>query len=444
MISGKFLAKIWAVAGSRNFTVFVLVMSITYALILAVFGLLVEHHWLDIMTVLYPFQLLYVLFFLNLILVGSRWLPLVIARCKRAGLPDARSSVADLKQGAEVQLAGFRVADLKQFLRRRGYQVRSADSAGVPVDDAPPGVGLFYASKGHFSLIGNLLFHASFVLLLLGAVANGLYSFRGTAAIAEGQPFTGSKKEYQRIDTSSEVALPNVDFDVKKIEADFWQGRLFFTRLEAQLVHRGGLDTVRLSSSARVGDAAVTIAGFGYVPLAVLKGKDGSVYDKVNVDLNIFLPGSEDHFQMPGYPHKIHVSFYPDYAVVDGKNVSRSMDPVNPAYALRVMRGRLLVYTGVVKPGEWAEFDGLGVSFPSFRRTGDFQIVRNPGNPMIWSAFILMGLGLAWRLFFYRKEVALWQDEVGRHWLSGRADYYPALHGAWLDCLAGDFKEERR
>ena len=443
MISGKFLAKIWAVAGSRNLTVFVLVMSISYVLILAVFGLLVEHHWLDIMSGLYPFQLLYVLFFLNLILIGRRWLPLVMARCKRAGLPDARPGAARFEQGAEVPFAGFRVADLKQFLGRRGYRVRGTDSAGVPVDDAPGVVEIFYASKGRFSLIGNLLFHASFVLLLLGAVANGLYSFRATAEIAEGRPFTGSKKEYKVISTSSAVALPEVDFDLENIAADFWNGRLFFTRLEAQLVHRGGRDVAKLSSAARVGNADVTIAGFGYVPLAVVKDESGKVVSETNVWLNIFIPGSEDHFQVPGYPHKVYVSFYPDHALVDGKSVSQSMNPVNPTYFLRIVRGRLPVYSGVVKPGEWAGFDGLSISFPSFVKSGVFQIVRNPGNAMIWSAFILMGLGLAWRLFFYHREVALWQDAAGRTWLTGRADYYPKLQAQWLASLAEQFKEQR-
>ena len=119
------------------------------------------------------------------------------------------------------------------------------------------------------------------------------------------------------------------------------------------------------------------------------------------------------------------------------------MNPVNPAYFLRIVRGRLPVYSGVVKPGEWAGFDGLSISFPSFVKSGVFQIVRNPGNAMIWSAFILMGLGLVWRLFFYHREVALWQDAAGRAWLTGRADYYPKLQAQWLASLAEQFKEQR-
>ena len=52
----------------------------------------------------------------------------------------------------------------------------------------------------------------------------------------------------------------------------------------------------------------------------------------------------------------------------------------------------------------------------------------------------MMGLGLAWRLLFYRKELVLWQDGAGRTWLAGRFDYYPKLHAHWLAGLAAEFK----
>lgn len=421
--------KAWAFAGSRNFSVFVLVMSITYALVLAVFGAVVEGRWLDIMALLYPFKLLYALFFLNLILLGIKWVPAVVRRCRQA---DSMLEHEAVVHGSAVRCSGLRVDDLKQYLKRRCYRVFSA--AG--------GATLLYARRGRYSPLGNLLFHAGFLLLLCGAVTNHIYRFEGTALLAEGREFTSSKKEYRAIVSSPTGELPYADFDVEKISADFWDGKLFFTRLEAQLLHRGGRDVVKLSDAARVGDAAVTISGYGYVPKFEAKDKTGKLADYGYVTLNIFAPGSEDSFQMEDYPHRIFVSFYPDYAVVDGKAVSKSMNPVNPAYSLRIFLGRTPVYTGVVKQGEWANYDGLSISFPSFSRSADFQIVRNPGHPLIWVAFIAMGLGLVWRLLFYRKEVVLWQDEAGQIWLSGRSDYYPRLHDGWLISLVEDFKGE--
>ncbi|MDH5513303.1 MAG: cytochrome c biogenesis protein ResB [Gammaproteobacteria bacterium] len=428
-----------AFAGSRNLSVFVLVMSITYVLILAVFGVLVDDRWLDIIAGLYPFRLLYALFFLNLIALGIGWVPVVRQRCQRAEPPERAENLGRLEHATQVPGTGLRVEDLKRYLRRRGFQVPSA--AAAPASDTARHASVFYASRGRFSLVGNLLFHAGFLLLLAGAATNALYRFEGSAIVAEGDSFRGAKEEYRTI-ADSAAALPEVDFDVEKISAEFWQGRLFFTGLEAQLLHRGGRDIAELSSAARVGDADITISGFGYAPLAVLKDGSGEIVARARVRLNIFPAGSEDYFYVPGYPHKIHVSFYPDHAQVDGKIVNRSMNPVNPVYFLRILRGRLPVFTGAVKPGAWAEFDGMSISFPSFVQSGDFHIVRNPGHPFIWTAFIVMGLGLAWRLLFYRKEIALWQDDAGRTWLSGRFDYYPKLNAGWLASLAENFKGE--
>lgn len=444
MINRNFWRTIWAFAGSRNFSVFVLVMASTYVLILAVFGLLVETRWLNIVAGLYPFRLLYALFFLNLILCAIARAPTVVRRCKSEDFPALGGNVGRMKHAIDVPVTDLRIEDLIQRLRRRGYAVRGAEGGSADADAVSRPVGLIYASRGRFSPMGNLLFHAGFLVLLLGAVTNVLYRFEGTAIIAEGGSFTGAKKEYRTIAESFTGALPRVDFDVEKITADFWQGRVFFTGLEAQLVHRGGREVARLSNAVRVGDAEVTISGFGYVPLAVLKDRDGEIVTRTHVKLNVFPPGTEDYFFVPGYPHKIFVSFYPDHEEANGKIVSKSMDPVNPAYFLRIMRGRIPVYTGLVKPGAWADYDGLSISFPSFIRSGDFRVVRNPGHPFIWIAFVVMGLGLAWRLLFYRKEMALWRDDAGRTWLSGRFDYFPNLNAAWLASLATEFGSKPR
>ena len=415
---------------------FVLVMGITFALILAVFGVLVETRWLDIITDLYPFRLLYGLFFLNLVAFGIGWVPVVIRRCQAAELSERAAHQGRFEQASEIPGPGLRIADLARHLRRRGYRIAGA----AAVNSSAASECLLYAHRGRYSMIGNLLFHAAFLLLLWGAVANSLYRFEGTAIIEEGGSFRGGKDEYRTISAPPAAALPAVDFDVQEIVAEFWEGKLFFTRLEAQLVHSGGRDLAELSAAARVGNAAVTISGYAYAPLYVLKNRRGDVVSRARVKLNIVGPGNEDWFQVPGYPHKIFVALYPDHQEVDGKLTNRSLNPVNPAYFLRIMRGRIPLFTGVVKPNEWAEYDGLSISFPSLTRTGSFQIVRNPGNPLIWTAFLMMGAGLAWRLLLYRRDVVLWRDGEGRMWLSGRTDYHRKLHANWLASLAGTFR----
>ena len=437
----QLLKKIGALAGSSNFSVLVLVMSITYVLILAVFGLLVEAPWLDIMSVLLPFKLLYALFFLNLILVGIRRVPAAIRWCQASELPRTAEELSRFSHATAVRGAGFRVREFTHYLKRRGYRVQLGESESKVAGERPPAM-LFYASSGRFSALGNLLFHASFLMLLVGAVLNGYYRFDGRATLGEGESFRGGKAEYWLVAGAAAAKLPKVDFDVEKIEADFWKEIPLFTRLETTLLYREGRAIAKCSSAVQVGDAAVTIDGYGYFPTYELKDRTGKTVDQAQVKLNLISPAREDSFQVRGYPHKIFVKFYPDHAQVGGKIVNKSMNPVNPAYFLRIFRGRIPVYTGFVKPGEWAQYDGLSLSFPSYVKSGEFRIVRNPGHPLIWIAFIMMGAGLAWKLLFYRKELVLWQDEAGRTWLAGRFDYYPKLHAHWLAGVAEEFKGE--
>ncbi len=436
MNSARAWRAAWAFAGSRQLSVFVLVMGITYALILAVFriGFGVDERWLSVLADLLPYKLFYALFLVNLTVLGIGWVPALFRLCRLPDLAQRVDHPGRFEGAAQVPGAGVRIEALERHLMRRGYR------CSAPAGDGMPQEYLLCASKGRSSSLGNLLFHGGFLLLLAGAVTNALYRFEGTAVIAEGGAFSGARKEYRTIAGAPDAALPQVDFDVERVSAEFWMGRLLFTHLQAQLLHRGGRDVATVSAPAQVGNATVTIAGYGYAPTFQFKGKDGVIADMATVKLNIISPGNEDYFYVPGYPHKIFVSFYPDHAEVDGRVASKSMNPVNPAYFVRILRGRIPVYAGLLKPGEWAAFDGLAISFPSFTRSGEFRIARNPGHPMIWMAFAVMGLGLAWRLFFHRKEVALWRDAAGCTWVCGRADYFPKLHAAWLASLADRFQ----
>lgn len=431
MNSQQMLKRSWQWAGSRELSVIILVMCLIYVLIPAIFSCLIPSKWLDIISGLLPYKVLYALFFINLIIAEIRWIPIVIGQCAMANAPDTPEKLQTFRHATAVPGPGFSVPAFEQYLKRRGFKVRN--TAG------PAGAPLLYACRGRFSPIGNLLVHASFLLLLAGILTSLLFRFEGAATLTESQSFSGGRAAYKSIAASPLATLPEVDFDVEKISANFWQGRMFFTRLDAELLHRGGRELTGINSAATVGNSDVTLASYGYAPMYVLKNSKGEIIDQGYVTLNIIAPGSEDAFKVPGYPHLIRVSFYPDHAEVAGKMTTRSMNPVNPIYSVRIFRGRLLLYSGLVKPGEWLDYDGLRLSFPSFARWGDFRVVSDPGYPLIWAAFIMLGIGLVWKLLFYRKEVVLWRDGEGRFRLAGRFAYYQKLHAGWLASLARKF-----
>lgn len=416
--------KLWDLLGSRELSVFIFVMACTYALVLIIFATAVPLPWVNNISRLLPFKVLYLLFFVNLIICEIRWLPAIIGKCRRARLPETTDDLQRFKYRIEVRDERAGVRRLEEYLRNRRYKVWTpAYQSGT----------VLYAHKGRFSPIGNLLFHSAFIFILLGGWIGFFSSFDSSTLLMEGEEFL-----------APETTQPTVNFKVEKITPAYWGNKLLFTDLKADVKYpyKGGIGAgaVRLSQSLSLGGSKVTLSGIGFAPRYLLRDKTGLDIGSGFVKMNIFPPGTEDHLQIPGYPHKISVSFYPDHEVKDGKVINRSMNPINPAYAVKVFRNKAVSYSGLLKSGEVAEYEGLRLSFPEFKYWGMFRIVKNSGFAFIWIAFVLFIGGLAWRFLFYKREVAIVR-EASALYLHGNSDYYHRLFEDRLKMLAGVFGE---
>lgn len=426
------LKRIWDFMGSRNLSVFIFIMASVCFLVLFIFAFFIPAWWIDNIATLLPYKFLYCLFFINLIICEIKWIPVAIRRCRMVDPNESLDNVERLRCKEIIKDSNFNLRAFAKFLRIRGYKVVEPDKK----------VKLLYAVKGRLSPVGNILFHVSFLFLLAGIVVSLLFKFEGMAMVTEGYSFSGSRGEYKSISFSPLASIPRLSFALEKLSATFWDENMLFTSLEAELAYGNKREIARLSSPAAIYGTKVTIAGYGYTPMYVLKDRDGKILDRGYVNLNIFIPGSEDHFQIPGYPHQIFVSFFPDYEEREGQLPNRSMNPDNPAYGLKIFRGRLPVFTGVVKQGEWAAFDGMSISFPEFVRWGDFKVVNDSGAIYIWISFVMMGVGLFWKLIFYKRVVIVHRDSEGSLWLAGRFDYYDKLNSLWLKKLSERFRGE--
>ena len=416
------LKNFWNFLGSRNLSVFVFIMAMSYIFVLLIFAFLIPTWWVNNLAKLLPFQVLYVLFFINIILCIIRWLPVVINQCKKPNLENIFFEKEELKYTIEIKNKSPNTSKLDIYLKDTGFTVTTVENEK----------NFLYASKGRFSAIGTLGFHLSFFFLLFGATLNFMYGFEGKATVPEGSIFTSEEWSYTTRFKSKTAEIPNLTFKVDNISADFWQGRMLFTRLEAEVTTKKGSKIVTLSHTADINGSAVNISGFGYAPVYQLKNDDGKIVSQSRVILNIFAPGSKDFFFIEGYPHKFEVKFHPDYYEKDGAPASKSMDINNPAYELKIFRGSQIIFNGILKPNEWASFDDLAISFPNITRWGDFRVVKNPGNSLVWIGLILMIFSLIYRFLFYKKEVLLQEDKKGKLNLSGYFDYYKNLNVQWL------------
>ncbi|MCK4788653.1 MAG: cytochrome c biogenesis protein ResB [Desulfobacteraceae bacterium] len=430
-----FKKRVWNFLGSRNLSVFIFLMAITYSLLLIIFTLLVPPNWVDRISTLLPFKVLYLLFFINLIVCEIKWFPVVLKKCKKPLLPMTDEDLRRFKFRIKLEDDDLSSKYLKKYFRRKMYRVREIVARPqVPGDPSSDSSNhrtispVLHAFKGRFSPLGNLLFHFSFVLLIAGVWMNLLYGFEGTTILMEGEEFMGARAEYASPPASR--ALPVLSFRVEKITPRYWADKLLFTDLRAELKYPDGGEVregvASLSNPLGINGAQVALVGMGIAPRYVLREKNERVTKSAFIKLNIFSPGSKDDFKVPGYPYKVNVSFYPDHEVVDGRLVSRSMNADNPAYFINVLRNRVPVYIGNLKPGEEAYFEGLNLSFPEFKYWGLFRITKKEGHWLIWIAFIFFGIGLLWRLFFYQREIAVIKAN-GTIYLYGNSEYHSSL-----------------
>lgn len=394
----------WDFLGSRKLSIFVFVMAMIYTLLLVVFSMLVPLPWVENISKLLPYKFLYLLFFINLIICEIKWIPVIIKRCRRPEMPRVAEDFAGFSHKVESS-AGM--TKLKSYVVRRGYSLRNSGE-----NPSEGGHYLFYASRGRFSPVGNIMFHFSFLLILAGISLSILFRFEGNAKITEGYPFEGKRNDYANIGIAPLSSLPEISFELKKITAEFWKDALLFTDLRADVSYGEEKGTVLLSSPVTIGGADITLQGIGLTPLYLLKDKVGRVIDSAYVNLNIFIPGSKDSFVIPGYPYRIEVSFYPDHEIKNEKIFNRSMNPERPAYFISVskldnLKEKPKVFSGSLRPEDDFYFDGLRLSFPEFIYWGSFRVVKDPGFIFIWISLAMMIAGLIWRLLFYRREVLI-------------------------------------
>ncbi|MFZ3173070.1 MAG: cytochrome c biogenesis protein ResB [Carboxydocellales bacterium] len=438
--------------GSRNVSVYIMVglilLFIVWLLPFQFYG--VPHERIqNIATKTWLFRVGYLVFLINVIfclwqVMGS--LPQKITKLRQQ--PYVREDITRLPVQFNYSLTGINwpatFSLLVSRLKLRGYR--------VTVDN---GRYSLYGIRGRWAPVGNVLFHLSFVILAIG-IGISLYSgFYGETLITEGQTFKGTESAFYTSPPKEQLTdlhgrLPDISFRLDRVQPTFWQNKLLFTDLLADIAfpvpEMDSFYTLRLNQPFYSEGTFISLKGFGYSPYYVLKNKTGKIISQSFVTLTVFPSGAEDSFKIPDQPYEIHVIIWSDPLPKRGNITTKSYNLTHPLYQLYILKGEQnqLVYQGIIQPGDAVQFDGYSLSFPEIRYYGEFRVIRNPGIPVIFGAFLLGCIGLVGRLFYYRREVlALILDEEGQPvlYLGGSSDYYTQLFGAELKNLLADLTQ---
>lgn len=365
-------------------------------------------------------------------------------------LPEHRTLETDAEPALVLEAA-------RAALRSRRYRVRldgpgdeSVDAAG---DVAPASVR---AERGKLREGGNLVFHLSILVVLVGFAAGSLFGFKGGTIVVTGDGFANTLSQYDDFQAGSffDVAdLAPFDFTVDGFDVTFLEeGRQagMARQFEADLTYRSSPDgdvqkrTIAVNHPLSIDDTDVFLIGHGYAPNITVRNTDGSVAYSGPV---VFLPEDTtfrsfgvvkvpDAEQSGGRTQQLGLEgeFYPTYGFTpESGPFSAFPDSKNPALSMLAYTGDLGLDSGKpqsvyaldkdgMKPllksdgqpvrldlalGRTAALpDGMGtVTFDGLSRFVKLQVSHTPGQSTALIGVVLALLGLLASLFVRPRRI---------------------------------------
>ncbi|WP_233404125.1 cytochrome c biogenesis protein ResB [Actinotalea solisilvae] len=361
-------------------------------------------------------------------------------RSARAEPPRAPTNLARLDDHRQATVRGdpSRAVEVAaSYLRARRFRV-VVDGASVR------------AEKGYLREVGNLVFHLSLLVLLLGVAVGSLFGFEGRVIVVEGGSFTNTRLQYDEFTPgplTSDTALTPFSFTLDDFAAEFepsgpQRGSARDFRAEATVLRApgGGPEevTIEVNHPLRVEGTKVFLTGHGYAPVVSVRDGRGQVVFTGPV---VFVPfdgnlSSEGVIKVPdARPTQLGFEgFFLPTGSVDPTAGPRSLYPdlLDPQLLLTAYTGDLGLADGApqsvyrlekaaldqvmsdgapfaraLRPGEVMTLpDGQGtLTFESVSRFANFQVAHDPGKEISLAAAVALLLGLTVSLSVRRRRV---------------------------------------
>ena len=375
------------------------------------------------------FSAIYILLFISLIgcVVPRTWEHFKHARALPPITPKNLDRLEEFRELTSklTEVAALKIAE--QELRRRRYRIRNLpDSLG--------------AEKGFIRETGNLLFHLSLILLLVGVAFGSLGGMRADVIVNEGETFTNVATSYDSLSTGGLFSIddiPPFTISVKKFTAkyDIVTNAPLDYQLDVRVVDEPGStprdEVVKVNKPLTFGDTRVYLQANGYAPQVTVRDRNGAVVLRGAIpflpqDGNLTSIGSikvPDMSPQLGFVAK----FLPTAErTADRGGFSTYPEPLKPLLDLAAWSGDLGLDSGIpqsvyrintekltqiglaaLAPGErWDLPGGVGsITFEGVTPWVNLQVVRDPGKGYSLVGAILILLGLLVSLFGRRHRI---------------------------------------
>jgi cytochrome c biogenesis protein len=356
-------------------------------------------------------------------------------------LPDHAAYTTDDEPDVVLERAG------RLLSRRHRVSAGSTDEQG----------GWVAAERGQLREAGNLLFHLSVLVVLVGFGIGSLFGYKGGVILVVGNGFSNSLTQYDDFDPGGLFQASKMepfcftvnDFKVQWVDSGPRQGmaRGFQAPITYRESCQGDPSTwtppksydLEVNHPLTIGGTQIFLIGHGYAPVVTVRDAQGHVlYDGPT----IFLPESANFesfgvVKAPGLRAGQDIGleglFYPTFALVNGDPVNVMGDDKNPTLSMLAYVGDLGLDSGVpqsvyemdkagmkvlkkpdgkmfrvdLQPGQTSTLpDGAGtVTFQGVQHWTRLQISRTPDVWLTLLGVILALVGLLGSLFIRPRRV---------------------------------------
>ena len=306
------------------------------------------------------------------------------------------------------------------------------------------------AERGYLREVGNLAFHLSLLVFLVGIAAGRLFGFEGRVAIAEGGSFANDLSQYDAFTPSAWTdvdGLEPLSFRLEEFDVSYQTSGPNLgqpTEFAARLAYRAGSAqektiTVEPNHPLDVNETKFFLTGNGYAPLITVRDGRGEVVFTGPV---IFLPldssfASDGVVKVPdAQPPQLAFEgfFLPTADIGPQGPYSAFPDALNPQLFLTAYTGDLGFGDGVpqsvftldkdqltqvrqngqplsqaLSVGETMRLPGGqgSLTFDGVSRFAIFQVAYDPGKEITLVAAVVLMVGLTASLVIRRRRVWL-------------------------------------
>ena len=300
------------------------------------------------------------------------------------------------------------------------------------------------AEKGYSREFGNLLFHLSLILILIGVSLGSLFGMKGDSIVNIGERFTNIPTNYDSItygklfrDKSLPPFVIKADNFVAKYNpaTNMPEDYTLYVSVEDKPGATPIKKIIKVNSPLNFGSTAVYLQANGYSPLVTVRNATGAIVFQGAVPLlpqdgNLTSIGA---IKVPDTSPQIGfvASFFPTVEQAKGKPARSSYpEALDPRLFIATYVGNLQVDTGIpqsvyklntekmvqvglksLKVGETYKFKDGSLTFEGYVPWVNLNIVRDPGKLVALLGGILAILGLLLSLFTRHRRI--WLREKG-------------------------------